>query len=183
MQINIQENRKHLNYSKWIYFKRILWSIGQFFFKFSPRIAFGYRNLILRLFGAKIGKEVHIYSSAVIWFPWNLEIDDWSAIGEDAYIYNLGIIKIGKQVTISQRSHICAGTHDYTNPAMTLIKPRIEIKDQVWICSGAFIGPGVTLSEGCIIGAHAVQTKDTEPWGIYAGNPAKLIKKRILKRD
>ena len=76
MELNIAENRNHLNYSKWIYVKRILWTFGKFFFRNSPRIAFGYRNTILRLFGAKIGKHVHIYSSTVIWFPWNLEIGD-----------------------------------------------------------------------------------------------------------
>lgn len=96
-ELNIAENRNHLNYSKWIYVKRILWTFGKFFFRNSPRIAFGYRNTILRLFGAKIGKHVHIYSSTVIWFPWNLEIGDWSAIGEETLIYNLGKVTIGEK--------------------------------------------------------------------------------------
>ena len=65
MELNIAENRNHLNYSKWVYVKRILWTFGKFFFRNSPRIAFGYRNTILRLFGAKIGKHVHIYSSTI----------------------------------------------------------------------------------------------------------------------
>ena len=43
MELNIAENRNHLNYSKWIYVKRILWTFGKFFFRNSPRIAFGYR--------------------------------------------------------------------------------------------------------------------------------------------
>lgn len=98
MELNIAENRNHLNYSKWIYVKRILWTFGKFFFRNSPRIAFGYRNTILRLFGAKIGKHVHIYSSTVIWFPWNLEIGDWSAIGEETLIYNLGKVTIGEKL-------------------------------------------------------------------------------------
>lgn len=96
-ELNIAENRNHLNYSKWVYVKRILWTFGKFFFRNSPRIAFGYRNTILRLFGAKIGKHVHIYSSTVIWFPWNLEIGDWSAIGEETLIYNLGKVTIGEK--------------------------------------------------------------------------------------
>ena len=97
-ELNIAENRNHLNYSKWIYVKRILGTFGKFFFRNSPRIAFGYRNTILRLFGAKIGKHVHIYSSTVIWFPWNLEIGDWSAIGEETLIYNLGKVTIGEKL-------------------------------------------------------------------------------------
>lgn len=101
IELDIEKNRKCLNYSKRIYIKRILWTFGKFFFRNSPRIAFGYRNTLLRLFGAKIGKQVHIYSSTVIWFPWNLEIGDWSAIGEDTLIYNLGRVVIGKKATIT----------------------------------------------------------------------------------
>lgn len=116
----------------------------------------------------------------VIWFPWNLEIGDWSAIGEDTLIYNLGRVVIGKKATISHRTHICAGTHDYTNPTLPLLRPEIHIGDQAWICANAFIGPNTHIGEGAIIGAGTVLMKDAEAWGIYAGNPAKYIKKRIL---
>lgn len=145
IELDIEKNRKCLNYSKRIYIKRILWTFGKFFFRNSPRIAFGYRNTLLRLFGAKIGKQVHIYSSTVIWFPWNLEIGDWSAIGEDTLIYNLGRVVIGKKATISHRTHICAGTHDYTNPTLPLLRPEIHIGDQAWICANAFIGPNTPI--------------------------------------
>lgn len=182
MELNIAENRNHLNYSKWIYVKRILWTFGKFFFRNSPRIAFGYRNTILRLFGAKIGKHVHIYSSTVIWFPWNLEIGDWSAIGEETLIYNLGKVTIGEKATVSHRVHVCAGTHDYTDPALPLLRPEIRIGNQTWICANTFIGPDIEIGEGAVIGAGTVMVKDAEPWGVYAGNPAKYIKKRILKK-
>lgn len=129
-ELNIAENRNHLNYSKWIYVKRILWTFGKFFFRNSPRIAFGYRNTILRIFGAKIGRHVHIYSSTVIWFPWNLEIGDWSAIGEETLIYNLGKVTIGKKATVSHRVHVCAGTHDYTDPALPLLRPKNPLPKQ-----------------------------------------------------
>lgn len=182
-KLDIEKNRRHLNYSKWIYVKRVLWSFGKMFFKFSPRIAFGYRNMILRLFGAKIGKSVHIYSSVNVWFPWNLEIGDWSAIGEDTLIYNLGQVVIGEKATISHKVHICAGTHDYADPSLPLLRPSIDIGNQVWICANSFVGPGITIGDGAIVGAGAVIMKDAEPWGIYAGNPAKYIKKRILKDE
>lgn len=180
-QLNIAENRRHLNYSKSIYVKRILWTFGKFFFRNSPRIAFGYRNAILRLFGARIGKHVHIYSSTVIWFPWNLEVGDWSAIGEDTLIYNLGRVTIGEKATISHRVHVCAGTHDYSVPSMPLLRPDIYIGSQTWVCANAFIGPRVHIGEGAIIGAGAVMMKDADAWGIYAGNPSHFIKKRVIK--
>ncbi len=180
-KLDIAENRKHLNYSKWIYVKRILWSFGKVFFKYSPRIAFGYRNAILRLFGAKVGENVHIYSSTIIWFPWNFEIGDWSAIGEETLIYNLGRVVIGEKATISHRSHLCAGTHDYKDPSLPLLRPEIHVGDQTWICANTFVGPNTKIGEGAIIGAGTVIMTDAEPWGIYAGNPAKFIKKRILR--
>ena len=166
MELNIAENRNHLNYSKWIYVKRILWTFGKIFFRNSPRIAFGYRNTILRLFGAKIGKHVHIYSSTIIWFPWNLEIGDWSAIGEETLIYNLGKVTIGEKATVSHRVHVCAGTHDYTDPALPLLRPEIRIGNQTWICANTFIGPDIEIGEGAVIGAGTVMVKDAEPWGV-----------------
>jgi putative colanic acid biosynthesis acetyltransferase WcaF len=134
------------------------------------------------MFGATVGKHVNIYNSAGIYMPWNLKIGDWSAIGEHACIYNLGIISIGEKVTISQRAHLCAGTHDYTNPAMPLLRPPIDIKDQAWVAADAFVGPGVIIGEGAVVGARAVVVKDVEPWRVVAGNPAVVIKKRIIKR-
>ena len=66
MELNIAENRNHLNYSKWIYVKRILWTFGKFFFRNSPRIAFGYRNTILRLFGENYGKRIFRMSTVYV---------------------------------------------------------------------------------------------------------------------
>ena len=113
--------------------------------------------------------------------PWNLEIGDWSSIGEHAYIYNLGRIVIGSKTTISHRAHLCAGTHDYSNPTLPLLKPRIYIGDQAWICADAFIGPGVNIGEGAVVGARSVVIKDVEAWTVVAGNPAKRVRDRVLK--
>ena len=114
--------------------------------------------------------------------PWNMEIGDYSGIGEYAYIYNLGKITIGKYATVSQRAHLCAGTHDYTDVKLPLLKPPITIGNKVWICADAFVGPGVEIKEGSIVGARAVVTKNVSSWEIVAGNPAKFIKKRVLKK-
>lgn len=135
---------------------------------------------MLRLFGATVGKHVNIYSTATVYMPWNLTIGDWSAIGEYAFIYNLGPITIGNRVTISQRAHLCAGTHDYRKPSLPLLKPPIIIHDQAWICADAYVGPGLTVGEGAIVGARAVVVKNVEPWMIVGGNPAKPIKKREM---
>lgn len=180
--LDIAANRRSKKYSKNEVFRRIMWGVGRLFFRLSPRPCFGWRRFVLRCFGAKIGANVNTYPSTWIYFPWNLTVGDWSAMGEQVLIYNLGPVTIGEKVTVSHRAQLCAGTHDYTQPDLPLIKPPIIVHDQAWICADAFVGPGVTIGEGAIIGARCVVTKNVEPWTIMAGNPAKLIKKRILNK-
>jgi putative colanic acid biosynthesis acetyltransferase WcaF len=179
-QLDIKANRSAVKYTRGEMVRRVLWIFGRLLFRWSPRPCFGWRRFLLRLFGARIGAEVHIYSTAEIYMPWNLEVKDFSAIGEGAFIYNLAVVTIGEKATISHRAHLCAGTHDYTKSNMPLLKVPIEIGDQVWICADAFVGPGVNVGPGAVIGARAVVMKDVEPWVVVAGNPARIIKKREI---
>ncbi len=178
MSLDIQSNRSAAKYSRKELCLRVLWGFGKIAFKLSPRPCFGFRCWLLRCFGAKIGKNVNIYPSANIYYPWNLEIGDDSAIGEWALVYNLGKVIIGSRTTVSQRVHLCAGTHDYRKPDLPLIKPPIFIGAEVWICADAFIGPNVTVGNRAIIGAASVVVKDCSGGTIYAGNPVKIIKER-----
>ena len=180
-QLDIAANRSGRKYSSTEIVRRILWMVCQPLYRFSPRPCFGWRRWLLRRFGAQVGRYVHTYGSSVVYMPWNLSIGDWSSLGEHAFIYNLGPVTIGAQATISGRAHLCAGTHDYTDPAMPLLKPPIVVKDQAWICADAFVGPSVTIGEGAVVAARAVVVKDVEAWSIVAGNPARRIKQRILK--
>ncbi len=128
-----------------------------------------------------IGRNVQIHPSVCIAIPWNLEVGDWSAIGFDALIYSLGPVRLGQRVTVSQRAHLCAGTHDFRDPAMPLIKPPITIQDDAWICADAFVGPGVEVGRGAVVGARAVVVKDVADRVIVAGNPAREIGKREIR--
>lgn len=181
MSVNIADNRNAVKYTRSENLRRILWTLAGPLFRFSPRPCFGWRRFLLRLFGARVGAGANVYASAVITMPWNLELGDWAAIGEEALIYNLGPITIGASATISQRTHLCAGSHDYLDPAMPLLKTPITIQPQVWVCADAFVGPGVTVGEGAVVGACAVVTKNVDPWTVVAGNPAREVKKRDLK--
>lgn len=176
--IDIQTNRGATKYTKKELLLRVLWGIGKWAFRLTPRCCFGLRSFILRCFGAKVGKDVHSYPSATIYYPWNLEIGDGSAIGEWALIYNLGKVTIGERATISQRVHLCAGTHDYRKTDMPLVKPPINIGDEVWLCADAFVGPNVTVGDRAIVGAASVVMKDVAAGIIAAGNPARKIKER-----
>jgi putative colanic acid biosynthesis acetyltransferase WcaF len=180
MNLDISSNRSAQKYTAAEQFRRALWIFGQLLFRFSPRPCFGWRRFVLRRFGASVGRQVNTYPSTRIYFPWNLTVGDWSAIGEEVFIYNLGPVTLGEKVTLSHRAHLCAGTHDHTQPDLPLLKPPIEIKAQAWICADAFVGPGVTVGEGAVVGARAVVMKNVEPWTVVAGNPARIVKQRQL---
>src|SRR5690606_9190408 len=130
--------------------------------------------------GAKIGKNANIYASAKIWAPWNLEIGKFSGLGPGVDCYNQGKIIIGDHCNISQKTYLCASTHDFTASNFPLVLRPIEIKDQVWIAADAFIGPGVSIGEGAVVGARTAVFRDVEKWSVVGGNPAKFIKKREI---
>lgn len=155
---------------------RLIWSfVHLVFFRFSPRLLYGWRNFLLRIMGASIGKGVKIYPSAMITFPWLLEVKDKAVISWGVRIYNLGKISIGKKTVISQFAHLCGGTHDIKNPGFVLLRKEIEVGNCVWIASDAFIGPNVHIGDYAVVGARAVVFKDVEMGSIVAGNPAKKI--------
>ncbi|MFA6958632.1 MAG: putative colanic acid biosynthesis acetyltransferase [Thermoanaerobaculia bacterium] len=179
--MDIKANRASTKYTQREQLLRLLWCFSSLLFQLSPRPLFGFRRALLRLFGARVGRAVNVYPSAVVVMPWNLEIGDFSSVGENALVYNLGKVTIGAQATISQRAHLCAGTHDYCDPAMPLLKPPITIGDQAWICADAFVGPGVAVGEGAVVGARAVAVKDVEPWSVVVGNPSRKVGVRKLR--
>lgn len=178
--LDLARNRAARKYSRKEMALRVLWLFGKYLVRLSPRPAFGWRRSVLRLFGARIGQEVHVYPSTHIYMPWNLEVGAWAAIGEDVLVYNLGLVSIGERATVSHRAHLCAGTHDYRRIDLPLLKPPIQVGPQAWVCADAFVGPGVSVGEGAIVGAAAVATRDVPPWTIVAGNPAREVKRREL---
>ncbi|MFP5042051.1 WcaF family extracellular polysaccharide biosynthesis acetyltransferase [Parasediminibacterium sp. JCM 36343] len=160
---------------------RLVWGIVYVvFFRYSPRPLHQWRSFLLRCFGAKIGKGVHVYPQVTIWAPWNIEIGDYSGIANGVNLYSQGHISIGKKVVISQDSYVCTGTHDYTDRGFPLKTKPIKIEDKVWIATKCFIHPGITVGEGAVVGACSVVTKSLPPWMICSGNPCLPIKKRIL---
>jgi putative colanic acid biosynthesis acetyltransferase WcaF len=179
--MEIDKNRSDAKYSRCELMRRVIWSGVELFFRFSPRSAFAFRASLLRLMGATVGEKVHIYNSARIYMPWNLTIGPLSSIGEHALIYNLGPIFIGREATVSQGSHLCAGKHDYEDPSMRLVKAPITVCDEAWVCADAFVGAGVTIGTGAVVGARGVVTKDVDAWTVVAGNPASVIKERKMR--
>lgn len=140
-----------------------------------------WKQFLLRLFGAKIHKTANIYSSVRIYMPWNLEMAAYSCLSPEVDCYNVAKIKIGTHSIVSQKSYLCAASHDISKKNYPLLCAPIIIEDQVWVGAAAFIGMGVTIGQGAVVGATASVYKNVEQWTVVGGNPAIFIKNRIIK--
>ena len=137
----------------------------------------------LNLFGAAIDPRCLIRPGVRIAHPWLLRLGPYSTLGDRVELYNLGQVSVGEHTVISQDVTLCAGTHDYTDPTLPLLKPEIKIGHGVWVCAEAYIGPGVTIGDNAVVGARAVVTHDVPAGMVVAGNPAKVIKPREMKGE
>ena len=156
----------------------VIWLL---FARWTPRQMNAWRRLILRAFGAKVHAQATVYGSARIWLPANLSLGKGSTIGAEAIIYNQGTITIGENSIISQRAHLCSGTHDHRDPVFQLQTRPIAIGDRVWIAAEAFVGPGVHVPDGVVLGARGCLFRDAAAWTVYSGNPALPIRERVMR--
>jgi putative colanic acid biosynthesis acetyltransferase WcaF len=139
---------------------------------------YGWRRVLLRLFGAHIGRRVQVRPTAEITYPWKVSIGDWSWIGDRVVLYSLGNIEIGSHVVVSQNSYLCAGTHDYTVSSFDISAPEVRIGDEAWLASDVFVGPGVTVGRGAVVGARSSVFNDLPALKVCRGNPAVPVKDR-----
>lgn len=164
---------------------RIVWScVWMVLCRWTPQgigVFYWWRNFCLKLFGARIGKGVHVYPSARVWQPWMLEMGDYSCLANDVDCYTADRISIGRNVVVSQGVYLCAASHDITSSTFELVTMPIVLSADSWVASRAIVLPGVTIGEGAVVAAGAVVTKDVEQRTVVGGNPAKFIKKRELK--
>ena len=163
------------------YIKRIIWTIFNhtFFRLLIGNINKPLRIWILKRFGTKVEGDSDVYNTVNIFAPWNLSMV-CACIGPNVTIYNKDLVKLGHTVVISQGAYLCTASHDITDKYHKLITAPITIHDKVWVAANAFIGMGVTIGEGAVVGATASVYKDVEPWTVVGGNPAKFIKKRVI---
>lgn len=162
--------------------RRQVWNtVSWFLFRPTPRTLHSWRRMLLRLFGAKIGRGCKVYPAAVVWAPWNLEMGDLAMIADRVNVYSMDKITIGERAIVSQGAHLCAGTHDYESKTFQLYTKPITIHADAWVCAECFIGPGVTVGEGAVVGARCVTFADVPPWTVVSGNPSREIKKRVIR--
>lgn len=163
---------------------RGLWYLVWFFlYRPTPNFMHAWRCLLLKLFGAKIGKGVHPYPTATIWAPWNLAMGDHSCLSDGVICYSVDKISIGAYSTVSQHSFLCTASHDYFHEDMPLVSAPIDIGERAWITADVFIAPGVSIGEGAVIIARSSVFQDIPPWVIARGNPAEIYKSRELSNN
>lgn len=166
---------------------RALWNIV-WLLLFRPTPSRGLRSFdlwrvfLLRIFGAKIGTYSSVKNTVRIWQPWNLEIGDWTVVSEDCEIYNVDKVRIGSRVDISAGAYICTAGHDIESPIMELTYAPVTIGNDVWIAARAIVLPNVRIGDGAVVAAGAVVTQDVGSWTVVGGNPARILKKRILRQ-
>jgi putative colanic acid biosynthesis acetyltransferase WcaF len=161
---------------------RAAWNLTWFLLaSWTPPPMRGWRRLLLRLFGAHIAPTSWVYGSVQIWLPANLRLGEYAVIGRGATVYNMSLIALGDYAVVSQGAHLCTGTHDIEDPNFQLKSRPITIGSRAWVAADAFVGPGVSVGEGAVLGARGCTFKDLDAWTVYIGNPAQPQRKRNLR--
>ena len=162
------------------WFIQLWWIVQALFFKTSPQFLYGWRRFLLRSFGAKVGKGVILRPSVHTQFPWKVSIGDYSWIGDNAVLYSLGNITIGKNVVISQKSYLCAASHHYTKADFPIYSNPVLIEDECWLATDVYVGPGVTIGKGTVVGARSSVFTSLPPGMVCVGSPAKAVRRRVM---
>lgn len=162
---------------------RAVWNlVWLVLFRPSPGPLHWWRRAVLRIFGAQMGKGAVIHPSARVWAPWNLIMDDYSCLGPRTDCYNAAPVRLGEYSVVSQYAFLCTATHDISSLRLPLVTGPVELGKHAWVCADSFIGPGVTVGEGAVVGARSSAYKDVAPWTVVTGNPARFLKVRVVNR-
>lgn len=163
---------------------RAIWeAVWLTLFRPSPIFMHGWRRFLLGCFGAALGRGVHVYPSARVWAPWLLTMGNHSCLGPNVNCYNVGGVTLGPFAIVSQYSYLCGATHDFTRASMPLQPAAIVLCARAWVAADAFLGPGVTVGDGAVVGARSSVYKDVPEWTVVAGNPARVLKPREYRAD
>lgn len=160
---------------------QIWWLIQSCLFAPSPQFMYGWRNFLLRAFGAKIGHGVIIRPTVRVTYPWKLTVGDFAWIGDHVELYTLAEISIAAHTVVSQRSYLCTGSHDPASRTFRIYSKPIVVEEGVWIATDVFVAPGVTIGRNALIGARSSLLTDAKAGFVYVGSPAKIVKERVFE--
>lgn len=163
--------------------RRVVWNAvaAVLFRPFATALFSKWRVMLLRLFGAKVAWDAQVYASAKVWAPWRLRMERGACLGPNVICYNPDWVVVEEDAVVSQYTYLCTAGHDVDKPnkaGMSLVTAPILLRRQSWVAARAYIGMGVEVGEGAVVGATASVYKNVEPWAVVGGNPAKFIKMR-----
>jgi putative colanic acid biosynthesis acetyltransferase WcaF len=162
--------------------KRTAWYFVNAVFFINPGFPFrSPKPVLLRMFGAKVGRGVVIHPGVNIKFPWKLRIGDHVWIGQRAWLDNIDQLTIGSNVVISQGAMIIQGSHNYKKIDYPTLHRPVVLEEGSWVGAGAIVMLGVTLRSHAVLSAGSVATKDLEAYTIYQGNPAQPVRERVIE--
>ena len=168
----------HSRANRWA---RLLWgAVYAMLFRPSPRPLYGWRRWLLRLFGARIASTASIYPKVRCWGPWNLTIGEYVGIADHVDLYCVAPIEIGSHTTISQYTYLCGATHDFERVERPVVAMPITVGRYCWLAADVFVGPGVTIGDGTVVGARSSVFHDLPGWKICVGTPARVLRDRKL---
>jgi putative colanic acid biosynthesis acetyltransferase WcaF len=163
------------------WYVQLWWIFDAVFVRPTPQFLYRWRRAALRLFGAQIGEGVLIRPGVRVTYPWKLVVGDHCWIGDNVSLYTIAEITLGDHTVVSQEAYLCAGTHDARDITFPVLQGPIIIESECWIAARAFIGPGVRVGRGAVVGACSVVHSDVAPATIVAGFPARAIQKRRIR--
>lgn len=159
---------------------QLWWIIEALLFRTSPQFLYGWRRWLLRRFGAEVGKGAIIRPTVRTQFPWKVKIGDYAWVGDDVVLYSLGPITIGEHAVISQRSYLCTGSHHAGQIDFPIFHRPIEIEPECWIATDVFVGPGVRIGRGTVVGARSSVFRDLPSGKLCLGSPARIVRNRAV---
>ncbi len=168
-------------YTRAEHLRRLTWAMVQrTLFRWSPRPCHRWRVALLRAFGAQVPDStgIKIYPTVDVSFPWKLTLESETLVGPHVRLYNLAPVTLRRGATLSQYTHLCAGTHDFMRWSMPLVVAPIVIGDNAWLGADVFVGPGITIGELAVVGARSVVVRDLPSRMVCAGNPCRPLRER-----
>ena len=138
-----------------------------------------WRKLILKGFGAQIGKSVKFNPGLKIKMPWKLLIGDYCWIGEETWIDNIASVRISENVCISQGVYLCTGNHNFKKSSFDLTCEPISIESNVWIGAKSIIGPGYRIGSGSVITIGSIIKENIPKNSLFKNN--KCMKLKLTK--
>jgi putative colanic acid biosynthesis acetyltransferase WcaF len=161
----------------------VLWcALGRPLLRWSPHPAYGFRNAVLRAFGARVHDSARVRRSAFIDRPWRIELAERSIVGDAAELVGRGSIRIGARCTISQLVQIVTERlAPLPDGTLELIVADVVVERDAWVAADVLVLPGSIVEAESLVGARSMVDGPIPAGMICSGEPAAPRRERGLR--